>query len=168
MKLKLMVASIGIGALLLTGCGGGDSDGIKDKLLGTWYSYYSDEGPCIDYEHGTSDIQIVDIADKSIEVITKHFSELGCHEEDMDDKDSLAFSYTVGAETTGSKGEDAYEIDMTLTKNSSASDDDMLEKTMYGMFRLDGDKLFFTDIEHGTSKDTREDKFSEKDYMKKK
>jgi hypothetical protein len=174
MKLKLMVASIGIGALLLTGCGGGGDDAptvieeAQDKLVGTWLDGISPTG-CDDYSHGVSSVssKVVLIIDDSDFVIeTKDYNNSSCEESGLTMHELETYEYNIVGTAKSTENHDAFKIDLIKTKytlKKGTTDDPESFNTGAGteiktMFLFDSDHLVFS--KKGVTRTDRTNEFN--------
>ena len=188
MKTKLTIASIAMGAMLLTGCGGTSGDtsggvdgGIQNSLLGTWDQHDGEDvqetqnGLCNnDIEGGVSGKLSLVATSNELKAIEKEYSELNCQDEDLAQSTTTTYRYTVGDTTKDSKNEDAYELDITMTgwslhKGSSDGHElDNMGKTYYFMFKFNNEQLLFSgekSVNDGSSDAKRADVFEGDEYF---
>ena len=167
MKTKLTIASIAMGAILLTGCGGTSGDtprgvdgGTQNSLLGTWDQHDSEgaqetqSGLCNnDVVGGDSGQVILVITSGELKATEKEYSELNCLDEDLVKSMTTTYSYEVGETTKDSTNKDAYKLDITMTgwslhKGSSDGHElDDMGKTYYTMFKFNNEQLLFSQEE---------------------
>ena len=165
MKTKLTMASIAMGAILLTGCGGGSGDtpggGIQNSLLGTWDAHNTEDareiqsGLCNNHTaEGDSGQVILVITSGELKATEKEYSELNCQDEDLVKSMTTTYSYEVGETTKDSTNKDAYKLDITMTGwslhqgSSDGHEPDDMGKTYYFMFKFNNEQLLFSEDKH--------------------
>ena len=188
MKTKLTIASIAMGAILLTGCGGTSGDtsrgvdgGTQNSLLGTWDLYNGEgaqetqSGLCNnDIVEGDSGQNSLVITSDELKATEKEYSELNCQDEDLMRSSTTTYQYTVGDATKDSVNKDAYELDITMTGwslhegSSDGHELDDMGKTYYMMFKFNNEQLLFSEDKSpndGSSKAKRANVFGSDHYF---
>ncbi len=158
MKMKLMIASIGVGALLLTGCGGGGTSGpsvieeAQQKLIGTWRDGISTTG-CEDESYGgspSSERVTLLIDNNDFVVDNKDYNNSTCDESGLIYHDQETYDYDIIGTGESTEGHNAFKIDLiktkyTLLKGTNNNPEDFNTGTeMKMMFLFDGDHLVFS------------------------
>jgi len=138
MKYRHILISLGLGAALLSGCGG-NSDGGGDTIVGTWHkSCYLPNGS--DQYHTTD---FIARANNTGHTKKTYYASEDCSV--IENAKEWDFTYTVGAKTVGDDGKETYELDQSGGTGEGAWE-------YYTMFRfLDNGNL----LTAGTS-DTRD------------
>jgi hypothetical protein len=177
MKLKLVVASIGMGVVLLTGCGGGTSgpsviEEAQQKLIGTWRDGRTTTG-CLDYS-GTGfslsfkSIYIIDNNDFTVE--SKEYNSSNCDEVGLTLHEQDTYDYDIIGTAKSTEGHDAFKIDLIKTKytllqgtqNDPESFNTGAGTEIKGMFLFDGDHLVLS--KKGTTRTDRTNDFNLSKY----
>jgi len=179
MKKKLIVGSIILGAVLLTGCNDNSSseddnnpistvEQAHQNIIGSWLMGYV-PGGCEDNSFENyieSDKDVITFSNSDAVIVGKEYNNSNCDESGVVFHDVTTYEYEISGTGTGSKGEDAFNMDLTLTDHKIIKSDGSIvetDPTDKLMFLFDGDHLVLS-IDDNLSLEHRPKDFNMSDY----
>jgi len=125
-RIATMALGIGIGALVLTGCGGGASSGgpsetkadrFAKSIEGAWL--FENANGCRNH-NGESSYRKIIFNDKNMILDYKDYSELNCTEDALDKWATVTYGYTIDTNITGKTfdGTTMYALDLAVKEKS--------------------------------------------------
>ena len=103
MKIATIAMGIGLGAFLMTGCGGGPTDDDKSDIVGTWVrACYQ---PSMDSDKGTHRTYTWKFTQKEFSYSATYYSDENCTQDPVADGEGGG-TYTIGGKAEDSSGKE--------------------------------------------------------------